>query len=247
MIGENKKEFICEDCEIKEAEVHCVECGQYLCNDCDPNIHNKGKRRCHEREKISNLILETTNKSFSSSSFRKTKYCIIIDILDTSTTGAEIWLRELLLMDYFLLIICENQDYFKQIWGNYLLRASSLLIMEVINEDKISLFKQLKQCLSLVKEKFNEIRLISDNSNTFTSIFGEILKENIWCFENNTKIMYSMMVNNDQSLENIRFESFKQKNDNSSLAFTYHTPSFMIIDKKNDFFNFENKKSSLFL
>ena len=43
---------MCEECEELEPNLHCTNCGQYLCLDCDKKIHNKGKRLEHIRNKI---------------------------------------------------------------------------------------------------------------------------------------------------------------------------------------------------
>ena len=39
----------CEECEIATAQTHCEDCGQFLCADCDVNLHRKGKRQAHVR------------------------------------------------------------------------------------------------------------------------------------------------------------------------------------------------------
>lgn len=39
----------CEDCEIQEAEIICIECEELFCLSCDASIHKGGKRKSHSR------------------------------------------------------------------------------------------------------------------------------------------------------------------------------------------------------
>lgn len=39
----------CEECENVTAQTHCEACGQFLCAECDVNLHRKGKRQAHVR------------------------------------------------------------------------------------------------------------------------------------------------------------------------------------------------------
>ena len=38
---------ICEECELREPVKICTDCEQWLCEECDSQIHNKGKRARH--------------------------------------------------------------------------------------------------------------------------------------------------------------------------------------------------------
>lgn len=51
-----KKNFLlkCEECEKINVWKTCLNCDQYLCNNCDIKIHNKGKRKEHKRQNIFN-------------------------------------------------------------------------------------------------------------------------------------------------------------------------------------------------
>ncbi len=51
----NKISKICEQCEEDPCTVNCPTCGQYLCENCDQKIHNKGNRKLHQRVSLSDL------------------------------------------------------------------------------------------------------------------------------------------------------------------------------------------------
>eukprot|EP00808_Paulinella_micropora_P023126 g45726.t1 len=42
----------CDECEQSDARWTCEECGQLLCDACDTDVHNKGKRKLHTRERL---------------------------------------------------------------------------------------------------------------------------------------------------------------------------------------------------
>lgn len=44
--------YLCEECEQKHAECFCIGCDQNLCDDCSLNLHKKGARAQHVRNKL---------------------------------------------------------------------------------------------------------------------------------------------------------------------------------------------------
>jgi len=49
MKGSDEDVIICEECENLQSSVYCKECEQYMCEDCNKKIHNKGARLKHRR------------------------------------------------------------------------------------------------------------------------------------------------------------------------------------------------------
>mmetsp|Transcript_32892 Transcript_32892/g.29776 ORF Transcript_32892/g.29776 Transcript_32892/m.29776 type:complete len:124 (-) Transcript_32892:2710-3081(-) len=66
---------LCEECEEEITSFYCVNCEEYLCTQCDKNLHKKAKRAEHERRVVSNpeepakSISSKGNKSSDSSKF----------------------------------------------------------------------------------------------------------------------------------------------------------------------------------
>ena len=57
--------MICDECEQQRAALHCSECGQELCSDCDASLHLKGKRRAHVRVSHSTRTGKDTDTSLA--------------------------------------------------------------------------------------------------------------------------------------------------------------------------------------
>lgn len=46
----HERVYLCQECEESLSMVHCDSCEQFLCQDCDKRIHNKGARQKHVRD-----------------------------------------------------------------------------------------------------------------------------------------------------------------------------------------------------
>lgn len=56
---------LCNECEQNLAKLACFNCEQLLCPLCDEKIHDKGKRKAHSRESLSQAPIKPSNQSLS--------------------------------------------------------------------------------------------------------------------------------------------------------------------------------------
>jgi len=154
----------CEECETFPCFYHCDTCQQDLCISCDLKIHDKGKRKFHNRVQLK-LSLSNSEKNFDLFSLNAMVFCVFIGNLESKQgllAGIRKKLEDFSIETLFLLVWNENNEKINKIMLEIQLNLTKQKVIVLFmksGQDLEAFFRGFKK----EEEKYKKIRVLVPN------------------------------------------------------------------------------------
>lgn len=170
--------YLCEECEQKHAECFCIGCDQKLCDDCSLNLHKKGARAQHVRNKLDlplfnndhqeeNLCLVLLDRNFWEGNKKILMQLLVnenvffIFILENQEEEAvlaknmvdEMWIKEENKIQYFSFLANNEKNLYQFLEANDQLNSKKMVIKKIMLMDEITKNLNIKKLEELFTNK----------------------------------------------------------------------------------------------